>query len=50
MESKAMEWYEAFSKAYPNEGTVIYEDEYFLCYCVRQNEFSLFTLGIMEES
>ena len=47
LESKAYAWYQQFSEMYPNEGEVIYEDEDFLCYCVHQNEFSLFSLGIM---
>ena len=49
LESKAYAWYQKFSEMNPNEGEVIYEDEDFLCYCVRQNEFSLFSLGIMDE-
>ena len=47
LESKAYTWYKKFSSMYPNDGKVIYEDEDFLCYCVHQNEFSLFSLGIM---
>ncbi len=46
LESKAFEWYERFSPLYPNEGRVIYEDESLLCYCVHQNEFSLFSLCV----
>lgn len=49
LESKAYAWYLKFSKMYPNDGEVIYEDDDFLCYCVRQNEFSLFSLGIMND-
>ena len=48
LESKAYEWYKKFSEMYPNDGEVIYEDDDFICYCVHQNEFSLFSLGIME--
>lgn len=48
LESKAYQWYEKFSEMYPNDGEVIYEDEDYICYCVHQNEFSLFSLGIMK--
>ncbi len=48
IESKAFAWYQKFSALHPNDGEVIYEDEDFLCYCVRQNEFSLFSLGVMD--
>lgn len=48
LESKAYEWYKKFSEMHPNDGEVIYEDDDFLCYCVHQNSFSLFSLGIME--
>ncbi|MBQ7161389.1 MAG: hypothetical protein IJR90_06755 [Clostridia bacterium] len=47
LESKAYRWYQKFSKLHPNDGRVVYEDENILCYCVYQNEFSLFTIGIM---
>ena len=49
LESKAYAWYLKFSEMNPNEGEVIYEDEDYLCYCVHQNEFSLFSLGIMDD-
>ncbi len=48
LESRAYEWYSRFSSLYPHEGRVIYEDEDFLCYCVHQNEQSLFSLGVMD--
>ena len=48
LESKAYEWFTEFSEIYPNDGEVIYEDEDYICYCVHQNEFSLFSLGIMK--
>ena len=48
LESRAYQWYERFSSIYPNEGRVIFEDEDFLCYCVHQNEHSLFSLGVMD--
>ena len=47
LESKAYEWYKKFSDIYPNDGEVIYEDDDYICYCVHQNDFSLFSLGIM---
>lgn len=47
LESRAYAWYQQFSSIYPNEGEILYEDEDFLCYCVHQNEFSLFSLGVM---
>ena len=49
LESKAFAWYQKFSEIHPNDGEVIYEDDDFLCYCVHQNEFSLFSLGIMDK-
>ncbi|MBQ5399542.1 MAG: hypothetical protein IIU14_08950 [Ruminococcus sp.] len=49
LESKAYMWYKEFSEMYPNDGEVIYEDDDFMCYCVHQNEFSLFSLGIMKD-
>jgi hypothetical protein len=48
VESRAYAWYEKFSALHPNEGEVIYEDDDILCYCIRQNEFSLFSLGVMD--
>lgn len=46
LESRAYLWYQQFSALHPHEGKVIYEDDDFLCYCVHQNEFSLFSLGV----
>ena len=48
LESRALTWYEAFRNAYPYDGDVIYEDDYLICYCIKQNEFSLFTLGVLD--
>jgi hypothetical protein len=48
LESRALTWYEAFRNAYPYDGNVIYEDDYLICYCIKQNEFSLFTLGVLD--
>ena len=41
-------WYEKFSKMYPNETRVVYEDDNFLCVCFVQNPACLFTLGGIE--
>ena len=49
LESRAYAWYQQFSALHPHEGRIIYEDDDFLCYCVHQNEFSLFSLGVMGE-
>lgn len=46
LESKAYVWYQKFSRLYPNDGKIVYEDDDFLCYCICQNEYDLFTLGI----
>lgn len=50
LESKAYKWYREFSKMYPNEGSVVYEDDSFLCYCITQNVNSLYTLGIFAQN
>ena len=46
LESKTYRWYKTFSAMHPDEGIVIYEDDDFICYCIYQNEYSLFTLGV----
>ena len=48
MESQAIQWLEVFSNAHPQDGSIVYEDEHFLCYCVHQNEQCLFSLGIVD--
>ena len=48
LESKAYVWLERFRRMYPYDGEVVYEDDAFLCYCLKQNEYSLFTLGFMK--
>lgn len=50
LESKAYEWYQTFSAMHPRSCRVIYEDEDFMCCCITQNPYSLFTLGIMEQT
>ena len=35
--SKAYYWYQDFSKAYPTETNIYYEDEDFVCYVIHQN-------------
>ena len=47
LESKAWEWYEAFSALHPRACQVLYEDEDFVCFCIRQNPASLYSLGVM---
>ena len=50
LESKLFyNWYEKFSRLYPNESRVVYEDDDFLCYCLVQNPASLYTLGEVEK-
>ncbi len=48
VESRAYAWFEKFSALHPNDGEVVYEDEDLLCYCVHQNPYSLFSLGVMD--
>lgn len=50
LESKAYAWYQAFSAMHPRACSVVYEDENFLCCCITQNPYCLYTLGIMEET
>ena len=47
LESKAYQWYLEFSRLHPNAGNVIYEDDEFLCYCIKQNTYCLYTLGVL---
>lgn len=39
-------WAEAFKTLYPNEMTVYYEDDKFICYRLEQNVDSLYNLLI----
>lgn len=50
LESRAYRWYKLFSEMHPNAGEVIYEDDDILCFCVHQNPYSLYSLGIMPSS
>ena len=47
LESRAWEWYETFSAMHPRSCQVLYEDENFVCFCIRQNPASLYSLGVM---
>lgn len=44
--SKMYYWCEAFMEMYPEDMTVYFEDEKFICYRLKQNVFSLYELGI----
>lgn len=46
LESKAYHWIEDFQKVYPNDGQIIYEDEDFLCFAIKQSMNSLNRLGL----
>ena len=46
LESKAYLWCQNFMKVFPFEMTVYYEDDSFVCYCIRQNLESPFNLAI----
>lgn len=46
LESKAYEWYLGFSRFYPLECSVYYEDDDFVCYRIRQNSNRLFPLEV----
>lgn len=39
-------WAQEFKRLYPNEMEVYYEDDAFVCYRVRQNEYSLYNFAI----
>lgn len=44
--SKVFSWYQDFSKYYPVETNVYYEDEDFICYIIHQNPYSLLNLSL----
>lgn len=46
LESKAYEWCQRFSKTYPLEMNVYYEDENFICYYFAQEPHALYNLAI----
>lgn len=39
-------WAQEFKKLYPNEMEIYYEDEEFICYRLKQNEYSLYNFAI----
>ncbi len=39
-------WAQEFKRLYPNEMEVYYEDDAFVCYRVRQNEYSLYNFAV----
>lgn len=47
VESLAYKWCQEFAALYPGELQTYYEDEYFICYYIRQNPQSLYQLGIL---
>ena len=44
--SRVYEWAQAFQKMYPHDMTVYYEDDNFICYKLKQNDYHLFNLSI----
>ena len=44
--SRMYEWAQTFMKLYPNEMTVYYESDQFVCYKLEQNMESLYNLAI----
>jgi hypothetical protein len=44
--SKMMKWAESFSRLYPYDMQVYYEDDEFICYHIKQNMYSLYNLNI----
>lgn len=46
VESKAYDWCQRFAQLYPNELTVYYEDEDFVCYYFRQEPYAPYDLAI----
>lgn len=46
LESKAYDWCQKFLELYPHEMDIYYEDDDFVCYYFRQDEGSLYNLGI----
>lgn len=49
LESHAYEWCQDFSRRYPSELGVYYEDENFVCYYIKQDTDMLYELGIQED-
>lgn len=46
LESKMFYWAKAFQQKYPQEFQVYYEDDYFICYRIIQNEYNLYNFAI----
>lgn len=46
MMSRMYYWAEKFQKLYANEMKVYYETDDFICYCIEQNEYSLYNFSI----
>ena len=44
LESKMYYWCQNFSESYPNDVSVYYEDDNFICYVVEQNPYRLYFL------
>lgn len=44
--SRLYYWAQRFMRMYPNEIEVYYESNKFICYCVEQNEYSLYNFSI----
>lgn len=44
--SRLYYWAQTFKKMYPNEISTYYESNEFICYCVEQNEYSLYNFSI----
>lgn len=47
--SKAYMWYQEFSKYYPAETDIYYEDDDFVCYFIHQNPNSLLNIALYED-
>lgn len=48
LESQAYYWFQEFSKLYPVETSVYYEDDDFVCYCIHQSAESQINLALSE--
>lgn len=46
IQSKLYRWCQRFEEYHPNQIDVVYEDDAFICYKIRQNPFNLFELAI----
>lgn len=47
LESKLYAWCMEFDRLYPNELHTYYENDHFVCYYIKQNALSLYSLGIL---